>query len=422
MREARPGGSSSTLSRLARQAGARVKQAALEVHRATMTHVVIDPIPDPIGASYAAVFGWMRSPQAPSSLAVSLGETPIYHELHRRSDLEALFPGIYTTGIYAVIDLAVHREQIVRAGHRLDVTLTVDGTLRYTQSVAVAPEALARAMAGPGLRARKREFVRAHAACPRCGAAMTVPAASGTTMTCAGCGASFPQQSAALNFVPDATGIPKLLSTSLFAYSPHERDIIDGAGAAGGMVLDFGAGLRESIEASVVNLEIADYPTTDVVSAGERLPFIDATFAAVVSLHVLEHVRRPWIAAQEIQRVLKPRGVAICTVPFVCAEHGFPDHFFNMTRSGLPSLFDGMALEQHFIKGDGAAINGIQQLLSVFYGNLSEPHRTAFADMKVGEIVHTPLADLIARDFSVHLPAEARWKLAAHTTVVLRKP
>jgi hypothetical protein len=42
--------------------------------------------------------------------------------------------------------------------------------------------------------------------------------------------------------------------------------------------------------------------------------------------------------------------------------------------------------------------------------------------MKVGEIVNTPLAELVARDFSVHLPEEARWKLAAHTTVILRKP
>ena len=409
-----------SLSRLTKRAGAVVKQAARDVHRATMTHVVIDPIPDPVQVSYAAVFGWMRSPRAPSSVEVTLGGVPIYSERHPRSDLQALFPGIYSTGIYAVIDLAVHREAIERADRRLDVALTIDGATQYTQSVSVTPEALVRAAAGPAAKARKREFVAAHAACPRCGASLPLPA-SAASFRCAGCGANFPQQTSALNFVPDATDVPKLLATSLFSYSPHEREVIDRVSAAGGMVLDFGAGLRESIEPAVVNLEIADYPTTDVISAGERLPFLDATFDAVVSLHVLEHVRRPWIAAQEIQRVLKPGGTAICTVPFVCAEHGFPDHFFNMTRSGLPSLFEGMTLEQHFIKGDGAAINGIQQLLSVFYGNLPEPHRTTFAEMKVGEIVNTPLADLVARDFSVHLPEEARWKLAAHTTVVLRK-
>jgi SAM-dependent methyltransferase len=208
----------------------------------------------------------------------------------------------------------------------------------------------------------------------------------------------------------------------VFTYSDDERRIIAEAEARGGYVLDFGAGLRATIEPHVVNLEIADYPTTDVVSMSDGLPFADRTFDGVIALHVLEHVRHPWITAREIGRVLKPDGVAVCTVPFVCAEHGFPDHYFNMTRAGLASLFDDLVLEHQFVKPDGVPINAVQQVLSTYWGNLEEPYRSELGAMTVDRLVNAPLAELVRAGYATQLPAHARWKVAAHTSIVMRKP
>ena len=91
--------------------------------------------------------------------------------------------------------------------------------------------------------------------------------------------------------------------------------------AGGAMVLDAGAGFRKLPYPNVINLEIYDYPSTDILAVGERLPFSDGVFDAVLSLAVLEHVTDPFACAREIKRVLKPGGKVLAMVPFLQAEH-----------------------------------------------------------------------------------------------------
>jgi SAM-dependent methyltransferase len=98
-----------------------------------------------------------------------------------------------------------------------------------------------------------------------------------------------------------------------------------------------GVTLREN----VITTEILRYPSTDVVAVGEHLPFRDATFDAVISLHVLEHVKNPFICASELARVPKPGGTLYAVTPYVVGVHGFPFHFFNPTPSGLRAIFEG---------------------------------------------------------------------------------
>lgn len=76
-----------------------------------------------------------------------------------------------------------------------------------------------------------------------------------------------------------------------------------------GLILDCGAGKRPIYHENVVNYEIVDYDSTDVIGVGEALPFADASFDAVISVAVLEHVRDPFKCAKEIIRVLKPGAI-----------------------------------------------------------------------------------------------------------------
>jgi Methyltransferase domain len=80
-----------------------------------------------------------------------------------------------------------------------------------------------------------------------------------------------------------------------------------------GLMLDCGAGRRPVYFPNVINFEIVDYDTTDVVGVGEYLPFEDNSFDAVLSIAVLEHVRDPFKCAREIIRVLKPGGDLYCS-------------------------------------------------------------------------------------------------------------
>ena len=109
---------------------------------------------------------------------------------------------------------------------------------------------------------------------------------------------------------------------------------------ADGLILDCGAGLRDIYLSNVVNFEIVEYDTTDVLGVGEKLPFVDCAFDGLISVAVLEHVIDPFLCAKEICRVLKPNGWIFCAVPFLQPYHGYPHHYFNMTHQGVRALFD----------------------------------------------------------------------------------
>jgi SAM-dependent methyltransferase len=106
------------------------------------------------------------------------------------------------------------------------------------------------------------------------------------------------------------------------------------------LILDCGAGLKPTYRKEVVNFEIVNYPTTDVIGVNEKLPFKDNSFDAVFSAAVLEHVKNPFASAKEISRVLKSGGILMAFVPFLQPYHGYPHHYYNMTVSGIRNLFD----------------------------------------------------------------------------------
>ena len=62
----------------------------------------------------------------------------------------------------------------------------------------------------------------------------------------------------------------------------------------------------------------------DVFGDGQRMPFADASFDTVVALEVFEHIRDPDACLEEIERVLRPGGKILITVPFVAPLHQLP--------------------------------------------------------------------------------------------------
>jgi ubiquinone/menaquinone biosynthesis C-methylase UbiE len=63
------------------------------------------------------------------------------------------------------------------------------------------------------------------------------------------------------------------------------------------------------------------------VGAGEHLPYPQESFDLVVCMDVLEHVADPKAVLEEIERVLKPGGTVLTTVP---NRHAFRDPHYHL--------------------------------------------------------------------------------------------
>ena len=125
-----------------------------------------------------------------------------------------------------------------------------------------------------------------------------------------------------------------------------------------GKTLDIGCGQRpyEHLVASTqyIGLEI-DTPVAraigkaDVYYSGERFPFEDASFDSVMLNQVFEHVFNPSTFLLEVNRILKPGGRMLLTVPFVWDEHEQPYDYARYSSFGLSSILSktGFRIVRH---------------------------------------------------------------------------
>lgn len=205
---------------------------------------------------------------------------------------------------------------------------------------------------------------------------------------------------------------------SAHGYSGKVLDII----ARNKFVLDCGCGRRPAYYPNVVNYEIVDYDTTDVIGVGERLPFKDNTFDAVLSIAVLEHVRDPLICAQEISRVLKPSGELYCSVPFLQPYHGYPHHYFNATHQGISRLFEDY-LDIVNINSDGAGhpIFTLHWLLRSWVHGLDDENKELFKSLSIAEILASEPDVFLSRPIT-RLNQDAMRELACSFEMTARKP
>jgi SAM-dependent methyltransferase len=103
-------------------------------------------------------------------------------------------------------------------------------------------------------------------------------------------------------------------------------------------VINLGSG-SSNVDDQVVNFDIFEYDSVDVLCSIDSLPLADNSVDAILNLAVLEHVPNPPRVVSEFNRVLKPGGQAFCFVPFIQGFHASPWDFQRYTSSGLRELF-----------------------------------------------------------------------------------
>lgn len=65
----------------------------------------------------------------------------------------------------------------------------------------------------------------------------------------------------------------------------------------------------------------------------------DASYDFIFSFDVFEHIDKPWLAASEITRLLRPGGVTVHSTLFAWRYHPCPIDYWRYTAEGLKSLF-----------------------------------------------------------------------------------
>lgn len=108
----------------------------------------------------------------------------------------------------------------------------------------------------------------------------------------------------------------------------HHRDEL-GAGVAEWVLSDVTAGMDVDVTAD----------------AHDLAPFADGSFDAVMAVSVWEHLRRPWIAAEAVARVLRPGGLVYVCTHQTFPLHGYPDDYFRFSTHALAGIFADAGIE-----------------------------------------------------------------------------
>jgi SAM-dependent methyltransferase len=97
---------------------------------------------------------------------------------------------------------------------------------------------------------------------------------------------------------------------------------------------------RRRLYQEAVGLDLFEGDGVDFVHDMEKpLPSSQGQFDHVDCVSVLEHVRRPWRMAENIEAALVPGGTLLVCVPFVWRVHAYPSDFWRMTAEALEVLF-----------------------------------------------------------------------------------
>lgn len=168
------------------------------------------------------------------------------------------------------------------------------------------------------------------------------------------------------------------------------------AALANGRVMDFGAGsspyrhLFNCAEYIAVDVETSGHPTGRKVATvyydGRTLPFAPDHFDFVLAAEVLEHVFNIDEILAELNRVLRPGGRLLLTVPFVWGEHEQPHDFARYTTFGLRALMErhGFDVEDH-AKTTGYLPTVCQMLVAYF------SERKLLRRFKLLKLIATPI-------------------------------
>lgn len=122
---------------------------------------------------------------------------------------------------------------------------------------------------------------------------------------------------------------------------------------------------RRALYADAFGVDMLDGPGVDLVHDLETaLPAEVGPFAHVDCVSVLEHVRRPWLFAANVERRMRPGASILICAPWVWRVHGYPDDYWRMTPSAIAALFSGIRWRRPIYLTDSAMVRRLRAYTS----------------------------------------------------------
>ncbi len=154
-------------------------------------------------------------------------------------------------------------------------------------------------------------------------------------------------------FYPGILGV--FINPFFFARRDLMKNIRNSSDKLNGKLLDVGCGRktykrmkRNVTEYIGMDIENPGHDHSeediDVFYDGKTFPFPDHHFDSVLTNQVFEHVFNPTEFLSEINRVLKPNGRLLLTVPFVWDEHEQPFDYGRYSSFGIRHILE----QNHF--------------------------------------------------------------------------
>ena len=121
-----------------------------------------------------------------------------------------------------------------------------------------------------------------------------------------------------------------------------------------GPVIDLGAGTCSDwydhfVKGSeYIKLDLAQNPKKDINIIADILsmPHVKSnTYGVAIFCETLEHLSNPFAAFSEINRILRPGGMLICTTVACWVQHGHPHDYFRFMPEGLRVLCASVGLK-----------------------------------------------------------------------------
>ncbi|MGH7905311.1 MAG: methyltransferase domain-containing protein, partial [Candidatus Binataceae bacterium] len=125
-----------------------------------------------------------------------------------------------------------------------------------------------------------------------------------------------------------------------------------------------------------VTMDINPQADPEVAGSALELPFRRESFDTVLCTQTLEHIPDPWLALGEINRVMRPRGYLVLSVPQTFAEHMAPNDYFRFTRFGLETILKRSGFEIERIEPCGTFFATVGQIVAqgVLHAGLHARH------------------------------------------------
>ena len=167
-------------------------------------------------------------------------------------------------------------------------------------------------------------------------------------------------------YVPDLSEKQALVLGSKL-YGDEKQDRRKRYGDALGLDMQDGAGVDivadlEDYEGFLDDIEVGDYVyTNQFVMKADHIDCIS----------VLEHVRRPWLAAETIEAFLNHNGTILISVPFAWRAHGYPSDYWRYTTEAIKVLFPNIEWQKLCYMCSGVEVTkapSVETDYGTFYG------------------------------------------------------